>query len=439
VDEDMIELYNTTMGAINIGGWFLSDNKNDLTKYQIAAGTSIPGWGYRVFTEAANFSNPNDPGCHVPFAFSEWGDDAYLSSNAGGVAGGYREHVDFGATFNGVTVGLYVKSTGGTDFTMLETPTFGAAPEYPGAANSGPYIGPLVINEVMYHPADATAAELAAGYTTEDFEYVELYNRSATPQTLHDFYLGSGAGFTFGWCAGANGESWTLEPGATSTWTTSDLQDADYEVLVRYDLLDFKGQKRDLDDMAQYKITHAGGNMLLAIDQDDDTYTYTDPAGWVSLGTYHFNGTGTVQLTRGVDGAADVTVADEVKFKKAGHEVTVSSHTLNSPWMQSGPPALAPGAYLVLVKNYAAFDSRYHVVANNIPVGGVYSGNLGNGGDAIKLFQAGNPESNGYVPFNRIDYVNYGDLDPWPPEADGYGRALNRIDVGQYGNDPINW
>ena len=166
-------------------------------------------------------------------------------------------------------------------------------------------------------------------------------------------------------------------------------------MLVRYDLLDLRGLKRDLDDMAQYTITHAAGSTLLAVDQDDDTYTYTDPDGWVSLGTYHFNGTGTVQLARGVDGAADVTIAEKVKFKKVGGgtDVTVNAPTVDSPWMQSGPQTLAAGAYLVLVKNYAAFDSRYHVAANNIPVAGVYSGYLSNGGDAIKLFQAGAPET----------------------------------------------
>ena len=94
---------------------------------------------------------------------------------------------------------MHVKSTGGTDFTLLETPTFGAGPSYPGAANSAPYKAPLVLNEVMYHPAAATPAEIAAGYGTDDFEFLEIYNRSGTAQTLRNFYVGNGIGFTFGW------------------------------------------------------------------------------------------------------------------------------------------------------------------------------------------------------------------------------------------------
>ena len=62
---DWIELSNTTDQAIDIGGWFLSDDANDLTKYRIAAGTSIPAGGYIVFYEDKHFGNEADPGCQA--------------------------------------------------------------------------------------------------------------------------------------------------------------------------------------------------------------------------------------------------------------------------------------------------------------------------------------------------------------------------------------
>lgn len=46
---DWIELYNTTGAAVNIGGWYLSDNPSNITKYQIPAGITINANGYRVF------------------------------------------------------------------------------------------------------------------------------------------------------------------------------------------------------------------------------------------------------------------------------------------------------------------------------------------------------------------------------------------------------
>ena len=55
----------------------------------------------------------------------------------------------------------------------------------------------LVVSEIMYHPAPATAAEVAAGYTNEDFEYLELRNVSATPVDLTDVRFTKGVDYDF--------------------------------------------------------------------------------------------------------------------------------------------------------------------------------------------------------------------------------------------------
>ena len=81
---DWIELHNTTNKTINIGGWFLSDDQNNLSKYQIAQGTVIGPYGYKVFYEHETFNNLSDPGCKVPFALSENGETLYLQSGSGG-------------------------------------------------------------------------------------------------------------------------------------------------------------------------------------------------------------------------------------------------------------------------------------------------------------------------------------------------------------------
>jgi hypothetical protein len=165
---DWIELHNTTGQAINIGGWYLSDDANDLTKYKIGAGTSLPANGYIVFYEDRHFGNKSDPGCKVPFALSSNGETVYLHSGSAGVLTGYSEQEKFDASEAGVTLGRYEKSGGTYNFVALSTAT-------PGAANAAPQIGPVVINEIMYHP-DAPA----------DAEYVELLNTSSSPVTLYD-------------------------------------------------------------------------------------------------------------------------------------------------------------------------------------------------------------------------------------------------------------
>jgi hypothetical protein len=176
---DWIELYNTTGAAVNLGGWFLSDSDLNLMKYRIADDTCIPAYGYAVFYESTHFGNAADPGCLQAFALSELGETVYLTSvSAPGVLGGYRYSEKFGASDQGYAAGdvqgvafvRYLKSTGAKDF------VYGAA-RTPGAANAAPLVGPVVINEVMYNPADPAA--------TRD-EFLELYNISDSDVLLYD-------------------------------------------------------------------------------------------------------------------------------------------------------------------------------------------------------------------------------------------------------------
>jgi hypothetical protein len=175
---DWIELHNTTDKAINIGGWFLSDDENTLAKYQVAQGTVIGSFGYKVFYEHETFNNLSDPGCIVPFALSENGETLYLQSGSGGILTGYSESEKFDASETGVSMGRYLKSTGTYNFVALQTPT-------PGSDNSYPLAGPVVINEIMYHPDGI-----------DDAEYVELLNMSGSPVVLYDAVVGEPWRFT---------------------------------------------------------------------------------------------------------------------------------------------------------------------------------------------------------------------------------------------------
>ena len=166
---DWIELHNTTDNAISIGGWFLSDDSADLTKYEIADDVMIDPQGHVVFTQGLHFGNPSDPGCHVPFALSENGETLYLHSGQDGALTGYSDQERFGASETGVAFGRYRKSTGTYNFVAMNVNT-------PGSANAYPKVGPVVITEIMYHPI-----------APADAEYVELLNISDSDVTLYDF------------------------------------------------------------------------------------------------------------------------------------------------------------------------------------------------------------------------------------------------------------
>ena len=175
---DWIELYNTTGSPIDIGGWFLSDSDSNLTKYEFEAGTTIGIGEYLVVYEDVNFGDTNDPGCHWPFALSENGEKVCLSSGLDGYGKvtGYRSVEDFGASESDVSFGRYYKtSTGNYNFVAMDHNT-------PGAANAYPKVGPIVINEIMYHP-DWPSGSL---YNNEEFEYIELYNMSGVDVNLYD-------------------------------------------------------------------------------------------------------------------------------------------------------------------------------------------------------------------------------------------------------------
>jgi hypothetical protein len=185
---DWIELYNTTATTIDISGWFLSDGKDNLFKYQIANGTTISPNGYFVLYEDLNFNNTNDPGCHEPFALSENGERLYLSSAQNDVLTGYRNVEDFGASETGVSFGRYFKSgIGNYNFVAMEENT-------PGSANSYPKVGPIVISEIMYNPDWPHGGS----YTNDQYEYIELQNISDEPVTLYDSETGEPWKFTDG-------------------------------------------------------------------------------------------------------------------------------------------------------------------------------------------------------------------------------------------------
>jgi len=165
---DWIELYNTSRIPVDISGWYLSDDQKDPCEYRIADGTVVGPHGYVVFYQDLQFGNPADPGTLVPFALSENGETLSLYSGDDKEFPRYLEEETFGASERWISFGRHRKSTGDSDFVLMSEST-------PGSTNAYPRVGPVVINEIMYHP-DGSA----------DAEYIELLNISEAPVTLYD-------------------------------------------------------------------------------------------------------------------------------------------------------------------------------------------------------------------------------------------------------------
>ncbi len=88
--------------------------------------------------------------------------------------------------------------------------------------------------------------------------------------------------------------------------------------------------------------------------------------------------------------------------------------------------------YVLAVENHAAFLNAY---GPGLPVAGVYSGALDNGGETLRLIQLGATPAQDLV----IDEVTYDDGLPWPVVADGFGPSLQLIDAARDNNRVANW
>ncbi len=162
---DRVELHNPGQSPADIGGWFLTDSRSAPKKFRIPNDTRIPAGGFVTFAER-DF-NPV-PGVGDSFAFSAQGEAVYLfSGDAATNLTGYSHGFEFGATAPGVSFGRHVTSVGLERFPAQARMTL-------LATNSGPRMGPVVINEILYAPPPGEEA------------FVELRNVTPDPVPLFD-------------------------------------------------------------------------------------------------------------------------------------------------------------------------------------------------------------------------------------------------------------
>ncbi|MGQ9591211.1 MAG: lamin tail domain-containing protein, partial [Planctomycetota bacterium] len=157
--EAAIELANLSDRTIDLGGWFLSDSRADeasLRKHRIPPGSRIPPGGFFVVFER-DFNS--EPGTWPSFGLPSTGGAVYLASaDAAGNLTGHIAGRTYDPVEEGVSLGRY-ETGSSVEFPPLSATTL-------GAPNASPRVGPVVVNEIHYHPG-------AGGD-----EFVELYNLS---------------------------------------------------------------------------------------------------------------------------------------------------------------------------------------------------------------------------------------------------------------------
>ena len=189
---DAVEIFNPTAGDVNIGGWWLSDDRDVPQKFRIPAGASVSGGGFLVIEESQFNTGSN------AFLLGAAGDEIVLSAVDGaGALTGFRALVTFGASAEDVSFGR-VSVAGGAEFWPQTAMTI-------GAPNAAPKTTPVIINEVTYHPVDD-----AGGTDNSQNEFIELHNPAAGAVDLSRWRVRGDSDFSFPVGAFIAGNSYLL-------------------------------------------------------------------------------------------------------------------------------------------------------------------------------------------------------------------------------------
>ena len=174
---DLVELHNMSAHPVDIGGWYMSNSGADYFQFRVPASTVLPAHGYAVFTEA-----------ELGFGLNgAQGDDLWLiQAEPDGQPLAFVDHVWFGPTGKGVSVGRWPQLPG--ELLPLTAPTF-------GSANQELLVGDVTMSEVHYAPLDPDGDRRR--FRANDFEFIELYNRSDRTVDLTGWRLAGGVEYQF--------------------------------------------------------------------------------------------------------------------------------------------------------------------------------------------------------------------------------------------------
>jgi VCBS repeat-containing protein len=383
---DTIELRNTAITPVDIGGMSISDDPANPTRFIFAPNTIIPAGDYYFFTPDT-FQIDND------------GETLTLYDSAQLVL----DTITFGPQIPGLTIGRVGLNE---DSWTLTQPS-------PGAANTAVTLGnpnTLRINEWMAQPElvfeddfielfNPDSAPVALGGLAITNESITIPTRHVLPNLS---YIG-GNGFLLLKAKGSaatpgNAIELPFKLASTDGWASiagdnGVFIDQIYYDCHRYDL----AQGRSPDGSATY------ADFLLPTpgqSNGTDLTTESNIIASLRITEIMYNPIGTsdleyIELTN--IGSQTIPLSD-VRFN--------AGITFDFPVMN-----LAPGEFVLVVNNLTAFESFY---GTGLPVAGEYSGNLSNGGEHLRLeitsLAAG---------IHDFDYD-----DKWYPSTDGGGYAL---------------
>ncbi len=161
---DWIELYNTSASEVNIGGFKIYDSggqSGSKPKMEFAAGTTIPANGFIVIVvDDAATANPTGSS----FGLGSGGEEVWLEDASGNII----DNVTFPALEVTQSYGRFADGT--SNWQVLNVVT-------PNAANDNSTPSPITINEIFSRG------------TSEDPDWIELYNSSSSEVDISGYKI----------------------------------------------------------------------------------------------------------------------------------------------------------------------------------------------------------------------------------------------------------
>jgi CotH kinase protein/Lamin Tail Domain/Bacterial TSP3 repeat len=324
----------------------------------------------------------------------------------------------------------------------------------PGQADPAPPAATLLLNEIVAHTDYFDP--LRPEYDSDD--WIELYNCTSTNLTLTGWYLSDDPSNPSKWAIPS-----TIVP-ARSWIAFSEVNDFHNPIHTGFGL-DKAGE--------QVLLSHLPGT---AADRVVDAVMFKGQANEVSLARYA-DGAPFWCATARTRSAANTPPLPGLRFTEIMYHPPdlgtndnvrdefiellnptaspIALHDTNGAWRLDGGisftfqtnTVIAADETLLVVSfaptNSAAsntFRIAYGFTNASLPLAGPYTGKLGNRSDRVALDRPQLPDAPGDAySWVIVDEVIYGNQNPWPTSANGFGSALHRRSVNRNGNDPENW
>ena len=410
---DLIELYNDGPTSVDLSGMAISDTAGQ-RKFTFPSGTTIAAGQYLVLYGDDAVS---PPGIKVNFSLKTAGEGVFLYDTVAN-GGALIDGVAFGAQLPDESI---ARKSDGT--WTLGIPTFGAANVF----------APL---------GDPHQVKINEWFTTgSGADFIELYNPSTLPVDLGNSYL------TDDPISRPNRQQipqlYFVAPGGKTVFTadgspTSGPDHVDFKLAYEQGLIGlFDTALKPIDEIIygtqqnnQSEGRSPNGGPLFQF--------FATPNPGVDNPTAITTPPPPIRITEVNYHPYDPPVgspytADDFEYIELLNTGTAAVNLQNARLTSAVDftfpnVTINPGQRVLIVKNAAAFATRYNTAG--LTILGQYTGTLSDSSDDIILLDPSN---------QIIDQVNYSDTDPWPVRADGAGSTLELISTAGSSNDPANW